>query len=203
MILGLTGGIASGKSSAAEVLQGLGLRVIDCDELAHFLTNNDPSILTAIEHAFGEVVLNQYGRLDRVRLGSLVFADRAKRRMLETILHPPITGLCAANAKQARYMGRHLVILAPLLFEGGLEKLCDAVMLISSSRETQIERLARSRGYSREEALARIEAQMTEEQRLAKADFVVDNNGSIEEFRGAVAQGWKALAESFAAEGKS
>lgn len=183
MIVGLTGGICSGKTEAAHVLAAMGVRVLDADEIARFLTQYDAKVLEQIEQRFGPDVFTPYGALDRKRMGEIVFADASARSDLEAILHPPVIALQRENIAAARASRRALVISAPLLIEAGAYEDMDTVVLISCTRELQRKRLMARNSMTKAEALARIDAQMPLEAKHKFAQVVIDNNGTLAEFQ--------------------
>lgn len=193
MILGITGGICAGKSTATGVIDRLGVRIIDCDEVSHHLTKCEPSILEAIRAAFGPAVFHEGGALDRAALAALIFDEQPKRRQLENILHPPIKNVAVANVDYARRSGQPLVVVAPLLIEAGLQSLVDHLWVISCTPEHQLERLHRRRNVGRDQAQRWIDAQLPMEQKEKQADTVLRNDGSVEEFEQEVLLQWRAL----------
>jgi len=182
MQVALTGGVASGKSTVASVLRELGAVVIDSDQLAREVVEPGTTGLAAVVDAFGEQVLTDDGRLDRPALGAVVFADEAKRRRLEGILHPLIRARSAEIASAAP-PGTLVVHDIPLLVESGQGDRFDAVLVVDVPVETQVERMVRERDWSREDAEARVRAQATREQRRAVATYVLDNTGTRDDLR--------------------
>lgn len=187
MRVGLTGGVASGKSTVAALLRELGAVVVDSDVLAREVVEPGTSGLAAVVEAFGPGVLDADGRLDRPALGALVFGDEPARRRLEGILHPLIRAR-AAELEAAAPAGAVVVHDIPLLVETGQADRFDAVVVVDVPVETQVERMARDRGMSREDALARVKAQASREERLAVASHVVDNTGTREDLRDRVTE---------------
>ena len=185
MRVGLTGGIASGKSTVSAMLEELGAIIIDGDKLAREVVERGTPGLAAVVEAFGEEVLTPEGDLDRPALGTIVFGDEAKRRVLEGIVHPLVFERYAALEASAPE-GALVVHDIPLLAESGRADTFDAVLVVDVPVETQVERLVRDRGMTREDAEARIAAQATREQRLAIATHVLDNTGTIEDLRARV-----------------
>lgn len=187
MRVGLTGGIASGKSSVSRILAELGAVVIDADQLARDVVARGTPGLARVVEAFGPQVLTSEGDLDRPAVGRLVFADEEARRTLEGIVHPLVFEQYAALEEGAPE-GALVVHDIPLLAESGRAEGFDAVIVVDAPRELQIERMLRDRGMSLEDAEARIAAQATREQRLALATHVIENTGSLEELRARVEQ---------------
>jgi len=182
MRVGLTGGIASGKSSVSAMLAELGAVVIDSDQLAREVVAKGTPGLAAVVEAFGKQVLTEDGELDRAAMGALVFADESQRKALEGILHPLI-GERSAELAEAAGPDALVVHDIPLLAEAGIAETFDAVIVVDAPEELQIERMMRDRGWSREEAESRIAAQASREDRLAIATYVIENTGSLDELR--------------------
>lgn len=195
MRVGLTGGVASGKSTVSAMLAELGAVVVDADRLAREVVAPGTDGLAEVVEAFGESVLTAAGELDRPAVGSLVFADEGKRRTLEAIIHPRVRAR-GAELEAAAPAGAVVVHDIPLLTETGQAGSFEAVVVVDVPREVQLDRLVRLRGMSREDAEARIGAQATREQRLAVATHVVDNTGSLDELRQRVAEVYAELAIS-------
>ena len=185
MRVGLTGGIASGKSTVAGVLVELGAVLIDGDALAREVVARGTPGLAQVVAEFGEGLLTSEGDLDRPALGRIVFADEAARRRLEAITHPLIFERYA-ELEAAAPPGALVVHDIPLLAESGRADTFDAVLVVDVPHEVQVDRMVRDRGWSREEAEARIAAQASREDRLAIATHVIDNTGTLEELRARV-----------------
>jgi dephospho-CoA kinase len=183
--VGLTGGIASGKSTVSAILAGLGAVVVDADLLAREVVARGTPGLDAVVAEFGQQVLTPDGELDRPAMGAIVFADPAARKRLEAIIHPLVHRRGAELEAQAP-ADAVVVHDIPLLAEGGRAGSFDAVVVVDVPAEVQVERMVRDRGWSREEAESRIAAQATREDRLAIATHVIDNTGSLEELRARV-----------------
>jgi dephospho-CoA kinase len=183
--VGLTGGIASGKSTVADLLVGLGAVLIDGDALAREVVARGTPGLTQVVAEFGEQLLSPEGDLDRAALGRIVFADEAARRRLEAITHPLIFERYA-ELEAAAPPDAVVVHDIPLLAESGRADTFDAVIVVDVPPELQIERMTSDRGWSREDAQSRIAAQATREDRLAIATYVIDNTGTLEDLRTAV-----------------
>lgn len=192
MRVGLTGGVASGKSTVAAILESLGAVVIDADVLAREVVEPGTPGLAAVVAEFGPGVLTGTGALDRPALGALVFADEAARRRLEKILHPLIRAR-AAEIEAAAAPDALVVHDIPLLAETGQADRFDAVVVVDVPVETQVERMVRDRGMTREDALARVAAQADRADRLAVATHVVDNTGTREDLRDRVTEVFASL----------
>jgi dephospho-CoA kinase len=182
--VGLTGGIASGKSTVASLFAELGVEIIDTDEIARELVVPGSPALAAIVERFGSEVLSQDGELDRRRLRALVFADEARRRELEAILHPPIRQ--EAMARAAASTAAYVILAVPLLFETGFDRLVDRRLVVDCPESQQLARLTARDGVSIEAARAMLAAQMNRAERRAAADDLIDNSGSLESTRSQV-----------------
>jgi dephospho-CoA kinase len=185
--VGLTGGVASGKSTVAAMLSELGAVVIDADALAREVVAKGTPGLEAVVAEFGEELLGPDGELDRPAMGRLVFGDAAARRRLEAIVHPLVFERIVELEQQAP-ADAVVVHDIPLLAEGGRAGEFDAVIVVDAPTEVQVARMERDRGWSREDAQARIGAQASREQRRAIATHVIENTGTREDLRKRVAE---------------
>jgi dephospho-CoA kinase len=190
--VGLTGGVASGKSTVAAILRELGAVVIDSDQLAREVVEPGTPGLAAVVREFGDTVLTDEGALDRPALGAVVFADEDARRRLEGILHPLIRAR-AAELEAAAGPEAIVVHDIPLLVETGQAGQFDAVLVVDVPVETQVERLLRDRGWSPADAEARVAAQADREERRAAATYLIDNTGTREDLRDRVTEVFAAL----------
>jgi dephospho-CoA kinase len=179
LVVGLTGGIGSGKSTVADMLVGLGAALVDTDRIAHELTAPGGAAIDAIRDAFGDTVIAADGSMDRAAMRALAFSDPAARRRLEQILHPMIrahtdAGIASAIADGAPYV----LVAVPLLVEsGGARGRFDRVLVVDCPTEVQVERVMRRSSLARDQVDAILTAQASREARLAVADDVVDNGG--------------------------
>ena len=179
--IGLTGGIATGKSHVLDRFRQRGVPCLDADELAHGVTAAGTEATAAIAERFGAVVLAADGSVDRKKLGSIVFADPAARRELEAIVHPAVHRAIAMGVRAFELMGDALAVVdIPLLFETGAEKTFDRVIVTACAAETQVARLVQ-RGLTEEAAGQRLAAQWPTERKTARADFVITTDGSFAE----------------------
>jgi dephospho-CoA kinase len=185
MRVGLTGGVASGKSTVSAILAELGAVVIDADLVAREVVARGTPGLDAVVAEFGPSLLTAEGELDRPAMGRLVFGDEGARQRLEAIVHPLVIERMAA-LEQAAGPDDVVVHDIPLLTEGGRADTFDAVVVVDTPRELQLDRMLSERGWTREDAEARIAAQATREQRRAVATHVIDNSGSLEQLRSRV-----------------
>ena len=189
MRIGLTGGIASGKSAVAARLAQLGAVVIDADVLAREVVAPGTSGLAEVVAAFGTDVLTSDGSLDRAALGRVVFADADARRRLEAIIHPRVRQ-SAAEKEAAAPPGSVVVHVIPLLVETGQERDFDQLVVVDVPPELQADRHLSRSGGSLADAQARIAAQASRERRLAAADVVIDNSGTITDLAATVDRLW-------------
>src|SRR5690349_17112107 len=187
MRVGLTGGVASGKSTVASLLADLGAVVIDADALAREVVQAGTPGFDRVVAEFGPELVGPDGELDRPALGRLVFADESARKRLEAIVHPLVFGRYAELEATAP-TDAIVVHDIPLLAESGRADDFDAVIVVDAPRDTQVERMTADRGWTAEDAESRIAAQATREDRLAIATYVVDNTGSLDDLRARVAE---------------
>ncbi|MGV8909501.1 MAG: dephospho-CoA kinase [Propionicimonas sp.] len=192
MLVGLTGGIGSGKSLAAELLAAHGAVIVDADVLARDVVAAGTPGLAAVAERFGDGVLRPDGSLDRAALGAVVFGDPAARRDLEAIIHPAVRARAAALTAAAPD-GAVVVQVIPLLVETGQQGNFDVVVVLDVDPAVQLSRIRDRDGLSGPEAQARIRAQASREARLEAADVVVENNGTPAELRAAVDRLWAGL----------
>ncbi|MFB7270271.1 dephospho-CoA kinase [Streptomyces sp. NPDC056244] len=196
--LGLTGGIGAGKSEVSRLLTGYGAVLIDSDRIAREVVEPGTPGLAAVVAEFGPEVLTGEGRLDRPKLGGIVFADQDRLRALNAIVHPLVR---ARSAELEAAAGPDAIVVhdVPLLVENGLQGLYDLVVVVDASPETQLDRLVRQRGMAEPEARDRMAAQATREERRAVADVVIDNDGPLERLEPQVREVWEKLTERAAA----
>lgn len=195
-IIGLTGGIACGKTTVANLLRELGASIIDADAISHELTAPGGEALPAIREAFGRLVFFPDGTLNREVLGALVFSNEAERETLNKVTHPLILNRLKEDIETCRKMGAVIVVLdVPLLFEVGAQALADITVCTTSPEEVQIERMRTRSGLGREQAIKRIESQMPLSEKEALADVVLDTNKPLDELQQEVLKlynAWKA-----------
>ena len=193
MNIGLTGGIASGKSTVSAMLAGLGAALVDADRIAREVVEPGRPELIEIARVFGEDVLNEDGSLNRKRLGQIVFADAERRKRLEHILHPSIRRIMVQRMNELEQADpRRLVVVdVPLLFESGLQTMFQRTMLVYVPPEVQLKRLMERDNLTREQALERIAAQMPIDRKREMADIVIDNSGTMEQTREQVLRFWR------------
>jgi dephospho-CoA kinase len=198
LLVGLTGGIASGKSTVSAMLAERGAEVIDADHIARQAVMPGMPAWCKIREHFGAGVLYADGTIDRQALADVVFADKAKLALLNEITHPEIFARIADQLERWHDQDVVVVLDAALLIEAGLANGVDLLVVTHSPREVQVERLA-AKGMRARDASARIDAQLPPAQRLARADVVIDNSGSLEELGRQVDQLWQDLQRRLAA----
>lgn len=193
-LYGLTGGIASGKSTVAAMLRAHGIAVIDADALAREVVEPGSEGLADIVAAFGAEVLTADGALDRARLGAVVFGDEQARRRLNAITHPRVAALAAERTAALAAEGRREAVYeVPLLFENGLDAGMDATILVAVPEAVQRDRLRARDGLDHDAAQARISAQMPLDQKRARATWVIDNAGDRAATAAQLREVWAAL----------
>ena len=193
--VGLTGGIASGKSTVAKMFEDQGAYLIDFDALAHFVEEPDHPAWKAIVEFFGREILNEDGTINRAKLGLIVFSDHEKLSMLNSIVHPAVFDMWRRRIEDIRKRNPRAIVVSdvPLLLEVRMQHLFDVVILVHVSPEDQIRRLTERNEYSRKEAERRLDTQMPIDEKISHADFVIDNKGPIETTRSVVNAVWKEL----------
>jgi len=197
LVLGVTGGIASGKTTVAHMLAELGAPMIDFDLLAREVVAPGQPAFQEIVDYFGQEVIGEDGALDRKRLSGIVFRDPTRRRMLEGMTHPRILAAFVHQVRQLIEKDPHAIVQAvvPLLFETHLEPLVHKVLVVYVSPDTQVDRLTRRDQISQEDARRILDAQMPIDQKAARADFIVRNEGGLDETRKQVTALWQQLKE--------
>lgn len=184
MILGLTGGIASGKSSVAGMFKELGIVVIDADQIAREVVEPNEEGYSKIVEVFGKEIIHKDGTINRERLGSIIFNNKVKREQLNNIIHPLIRQRMAERTKYYFQAGERTIVLdIPLLFESKLTYLVDKTIVVYVNDEVQLMRLMARNKFTSDEAKSRISSQMPLKEKVLLADYVLDNNGSLENTR--------------------
>ncbi len=179
-VIGLTGGIASGKSTASDYIRSKGYPVLDADTYAKKATaKGGPAYQGIIDH-FGADLLQDDGEIDRRKLGAIVFNDTSEREVLNQLVHPEVRRMMDEDKERLVESG-HVFLDIPLLFENGLDRQCDLTLTVYVDQETQIERLMERNGFSHSEALSRINSQMPLSEKRDRSDEVLDNSGSKNE----------------------
>jgi dephospho-CoA kinase len=193
--VGLTGGIACGKSTVARMFVKNGAHLIDFDKLAHEVQKPQKLAWQKVVDCFGQEILCPDGKIDRIKLGNIVFADKKKLNKLNKIVHPLVYQEWHKRLEKISRKEKHAIILSdiPLLFEGNMQHLFDMTMLVLIEPEEQIRRLMARSGVSKEEAEKRLNSQMPISDKISLADIVIDNSGSTSETGKRVGQVWQEL----------
>ncbi|HUI64542.1 MAG TPA: dephospho-CoA kinase [Bacteroidota bacterium] len=204
-LVGVTGGIGSGKSAVCRHFARLGRRVLSADEIARTLTEEDPQVRDAIGRSFGKELYGTDGRLRREELGRIVFADRSKLNALNAIVHPRVFQSLDASLERfpASSQSPYALVEAALVFESKMDEWLDATIVVRASQEHRIERVLARDGSLREDVLARMSAQIPPDEAAKRADFVIDNDGSEKGLETKVAFLDRILSQMFAAGRKS
>lgn len=195
LVIGLTGGIASGKSTVSGILQELGAKIIDADQVAREVVAPGQPAYRQIVEAFGHRVLQPDGCLNRRALAQIVFNDAAARELLNAITHPRIRALVAAQLEAWRQTEPEAVVVieAPLLIEAGMDDMVDAIWVVTAPELVRINRLMQRDNLSRQEAEKRLRAQAGEGDKLRRAKVVITNDGDLQAARAAVLAAWQQL----------
>lgn len=182
-IIGLTGGIASGKSTVSRILKDLGAVIIDADETAHSVIEPNKPAWRDIVQNFGEGILNPDMTINRDKLGEIVFQNPEQLDRLNHITHPRIMESLKDNFQRIKTNSPNAIVVleVPLLYETFMDRMCDKVWVVWVDRETQIKRLIGRNNYSEEEAIRRIDSQIPLDEKARRADLVIDNRGTVEE----------------------
>jgi len=193
-VIGLTGGIGSGKSTVSQFLAKLGAVIIDADKIGHVFLGTDAEVYCEVIADFGNQVVTPEGNIDREKLGKIVFADSEARARLNQIMHPKIYDLVTAQLDKYRQQGVTVVALeAPLLLEAGWTSLVDEVWVTVASKATVLKRLKERGGLSEQESLARIRSQLPSEERIRHADVIIDTDCDLDELKEKVKELWRRL----------
>lgn len=195
LIVGLTGGIASGKSTVSNMLKAMEITVIDADVESRLAVESGESAYKQIIAAFGREILKPDGAIDRAKLGSIIFHDEQKRQLLNKIVHPEVRRRMNRKKEAALAKGEKMVVLdIPLLFESKLTSMVDKTILVYADLDIQLNRLMERNNLTRDEAEARIHSQMPLSEKIHLADAVINNNGSLSETKRqleGILSGWK------------
>ncbi len=194
-VIGLTGGIGSGKSTVVGFLAELGAVIIDADKVGHEAFEPDTELWREVVAAFGSQILAPTGDIDRKKLGEVVFGNPGSLARLNQIMHPRMYDMVKAQIEEYRQQGVGVVVLeAPLLLEAGWTSLVDEVWITAASESTVLRRLQEKVGLSRKQALARIRSQLSSEERIEQADVIIDTDCSLDEVQARVGELWQKLA---------
>ncbi len=182
MIIGLTGSIASGKSTVSKMLKNAGYPIIDADLVARLVVEPGSATLEKITQAFGKEIISENGTMNRAKVGEIIFNDPAKRKMLNDIIHPAIRQEMLKQRQEFLSQGHKTIVMdIPLLFESRLQRLVDKILVVSVTEENQFNRLVERNGFTEKEARVRISSQLPMSVKEDGADAVIYNNGTIDE----------------------
>ncbi len=196
-LIGLTGNIASGKTAVADMLSERGATIVDADVLARDAVTRGSPALDAIVARWGEGVLDKAGNLDRAALRHIVFENQAELDALNEIVHPEVLRRREKDVAEARARGEQVVVcVIPLLFEKHLADDFDSIVLVDAPRSLRLERIVRDRGLEEAEAMKMIASQMPADLKRARADYVIENNGSLEDLAAEVDRVWEEIAKN-------
>lgn len=184
LVIGLTGGIASGKSTVSELFSDLGISVIDADIIARQLMQTGTPVFTEIVAYFGMGILDDNGAINRKKLANLVFSQEKQRRQLEAIVHPVTRQIMIDKIKQAT--GPYCIAAIPLLLEANMQDLVDRILVIDTPEDVQLKRLCTRDGLSESDARLILRAQLDRQQRLTQATDIIDNQGDINQLQSAI-----------------
>ena len=193
-VIGLTGGIGSGKSTVSQFLAELGAVILDADRVGHEALKPDTEVWCEVVAAFGRQILTPSGDIDRTRLGELVFGKPESLSRLNQIMHPRMYDMVKTQLEEYRRQGVDVVVVeAPLLIEAGWTSLIDELWVTVASESTVLRRLRERTGLSQAESLARIRSQLSSEERIKHADVVINNDGDLGELKARVEELWQGL----------
>ena len=184
LVIGLTGGSGSGKSTAAGFIREKGIKVIDADVIARRITEKGSPALSELVSSFGEEILLSDGNLDRRAMADRIFADKDARSVLESIVTKGVVKRIGELIEEERRAGTPAVVIdAPTLFETGADSLCDVVWLVTAPENSRLERLSERDGISAESIRARMDGQLSDEEMAARSDVVIENDGTVRELQ--------------------
>jgi dephospho-CoA kinase len=201
LVVGVTGGIVSGKTTVAHIFKKLGAKIIDVDLIAREIVQPSKKAWKRIVKNFGKEILKDNQQIDRKKLGKIVFSNQVKRNLLNKITHPIIIEVMKKQLGQIKQQAKQAnkdvicIVDAPLLFEAHLSEMMDKTIVVYISKKEQVIRLLKRNGISKDEAIKRIEAQMPLKEKIYLADYVIDNSKSPEDTKKEVFQLWKKLTE--------
>jgi len=193
-VIGLTGGIGSGKSTVSQLLAGLGAPIIDADKIGHEVFKPNTEAWREVVAAFGKQIITANSTIDRKKLGTIVFGNPEARARLNQIMHPRIYDVVKAQLEEYQRQGAAVVVLeAPLLLEAGWTSLVDEVWVTIASEDTVLKRLRERTGLSELESRTRIRSQLPTEKRIRQADVVIDTDCNLDELKAKVRELWQRL----------
>ncbi len=179
VVIGLTGGIATGKSTITKLFAAEKIPVVDADAISRDLLNRDGECFQEVIDAFGEEIVSLTGEINRKQLGRIIFDDCEKRKKLNSIIHPVVKKIIENMIEIEKHNSDVVLLVVPLMFEVGFDSFCDKVVVVDVSETNQVERLMVRDNISREDAVKRITAQMSTKEKIKKADYVINNNDTI------------------------
>jgi dephospho-CoA kinase len=195
-VIGLTGGIGSGKSTVAGFLAALGAAVVDLDKVGHEVIQSGSPVFKQVVGEFGKDILDTRGEIDRSRLAKIVFQDPGALARLDRIVHPAIDKVIDERIAEYRRRGVKVALLeAAAMLEAGKAGQADEIWVTTASEETVLRRLRARSGYSEEEMKARIRSQLSDRERIKEADVVIDTSGSLQDVKARVKEEWRRLME--------
>jgi len=196
-VIGLTGGFKTGKSTVTRMLLELGAEVIDADKLAHKALKPDSSTYKKIIKEFGEKFLDDEGRINRRKLAKLVFSNKEKLNLLNSIIHPYVIDKVKEKIYRTKQSNPNTIVIvdAPLLYEAGMQNMMDKIIVVSATKNKQIQRARQTTSLSKYEVKRRIESQLPLSKKEKLANIVIENNGTLEDTRNQVKKMWKKISE--------
>jgi dephospho-CoA kinase len=186
LIIGLTGGIGSGKTTVSNLFKNLGVPIIDTDVIARELVDNNLSVLAEITDVFGKIILDDNGLLDRNKLAEIVFSQEQKKQQLEKILHPKIRIKVEKAIKVYRAkpdQPQYIIVVIPLLFETNFHQLIDKILVVIANEENRIKRIIQRDGRTPEDILSIIKSQVSDSKRISEADDIIENSSNIKDLK--------------------
>ena len=194
-VIGITGGVATGKTTVARILSSLlGAETIDADEIVHELLIPGEKVWKKVVQYFGEDILEPNSHVNRKKLGQYIFSDTSKRKKLESIIHPAVKKIIKDKLKQLRKSNKKWIVMdIPLLFEAEMEHMIDKIIVVVRNENAQLETLQKEKSLSLREARERIESQLPLSEKVKRAHFVVDNNGTLQDTEKQVREIWARL----------
>lgn len=194
IIVGVTGGFGTGKTTVARMFATLGAAVINADKIAHDVIAPEGGVYKKVISLFGKAILKRNGRIDRKKLGKIVFADKKKLSLLNSVIHPEVIRRVREAAKERKSRSKKVFVIdVPLLIEAGLEEMMDKIVVVTIDQKTQIKRCTKKWSLSREAIMRRIRNQMSLSKKRQLADFIIDNNGSFDATKKEVKKIWREM----------
>jgi len=195
LLIGITGGIASGKTEVAKIFKSLGAKILSGDEIGKEVVDKNPQLLKKLVKTFGNEILDSKKRLNRKKLGEIAFSSPSSTKKLNQIVHPFLLKDLKEKIKSLKKRGytRPVVIDAALIVEWGLQKELDYLIFVECSKEKRIKRLTQQKSYTRKEAEGRIKAQLPESKKRKQADFIIKNAGGLKELRAQARALWRKI----------